>query len=114
MRGSGASPSPDSTWCSRTGGWPRPSPARAAPGFSSNSRSDAMTEPSQAIRLTIPRPAADIVKGFQGLAALVATTSFAARLDPPLTRFVFLYDLLGPVAVFYMDFCLAGRDGDPD
>jgi 4-hydroxy-4-methyl-2-oxoglutarate aldolase len=26
-----------------------------------------MTEPSQAIRLTIPRPAADIVKGFQGL-----------------------------------------------
>jgi 4-hydroxy-4-methyl-2-oxoglutarate aldolase len=26
-----------------------------------------MTEPSQAIRLTIPRPAADVVKGFQGL-----------------------------------------------
>jgi 4-hydroxy-4-methyl-2-oxoglutarate aldolase len=26
-----------------------------------------MTEPSQAIRLTIPRPAADIVKGFQSL-----------------------------------------------
>ncbi|HEX6775807.1 MAG TPA: RraA family protein [Methylomirabilota bacterium] len=26
-----------------------------------------MTEPSQAIRLTIPRPAANIVKGFQGL-----------------------------------------------
>src|SRR4030095_14310275 len=77
MRGSGASPSLGSMWCSRTGGWPRPSPARAAPGFSSNSRSDAMTEISQAIRLTIPRPAADVVKGFQGL----ATTAVADIID---------------------------------
>src|SRR6266581_1069923 len=55
-------------WCSRTGRWPPPSPARAAPGFSSNSRSDAMTEPAQAIRLDIPRPTPEVVKGFQGLA----------------------------------------------
>src|SRR2546428_1926757 len=54
-------------WCSRTGRWPRPSPAHGAPGFSSNSRSDAMTEPAQAIRLDIPRPAPEIVKGYQGL-----------------------------------------------
>src|SRR5437667_1530759 len=54
-------------WCSRTGRWPRPSPARGAPGFSSNSRSDAMTEPAQAIRLDIPRPAPEILKGYQGL-----------------------------------------------
>src|SRR5256885_10836584 len=54
-------------WCSRTGRWPRPSPARGAPGFSSNSRSDAMTEPAQAIRLDIPRPAPETVKGYQGL-----------------------------------------------
>src|SRR6266581_1973176 len=55
-------------WCSRTGPWPRPSPARDAPGSSSNSRSDDMTEPAQAIRLDIPRPAPEIVKGFQALA----------------------------------------------
>src|SRR5713226_5839461 len=55
-------------WCSRTGRWPRPSPARGAPGFSSNFRSDAMTEPAQAIRLDIPRPTPEVVKGFQGLA----------------------------------------------
>ncbi len=36
-----------------------------------------MTEPSQAIRLTIPRPAADVVKGFQGL----ATTAVADIID---------------------------------
>jgi 4-hydroxy-4-methyl-2-oxoglutarate aldolase len=36
-----------------------------------------MTEPSQAIRLTIPRPAADIVKGFQGL----ATTAVSDIID---------------------------------
>ena len=36
-----------------------------------------MTESSQAIRLTIPRPAADVVKGFQGL----ATTAVADILD---------------------------------
>ena len=36
-----------------------------------------MTEISQAIRLTIPRPAADVVKGFQGL----ATTAVADIID---------------------------------
>src|SRR5207253_2675755 len=64
-------------WCSRTGRWPRPSPARGAPGFSSNSRSDAMTEPAQAIRLDIPRPAPEIVKGYQGL----ATTAISDIID---------------------------------
>src|SRR2546425_8112783 len=64
-------------WCSRTGRWPRPSPARGAPGFSSNFRSDAMTEPAQAIRLDIPRPAPEIVKGYQGL----ATTAISDIID---------------------------------
>src|SRR2546421_6417391 len=64
-------------WCSRTGRWPRPSPAHGAPGFSSNSRSDAMTEPAQAIRLDIPRPAPEIVKGYQGL----ATTAISDIID---------------------------------
>src|SRR2546430_8056636 len=64
-------------WCSRTGRWPRPSPARGGPGFSSNSRSDAVTEPAQAIRLDIPRPAPEIVKGYQGL----ATTAISDIID---------------------------------
>src|SRR5215467_8711720 len=95
--GCGASRSRPSTWCWHTGGWPRPSPARAAPGFSSNSRSDAMTDSSSAIRLSIPRPTPEIVKGYQGL----ATTAIADIIDLSCVMRYALHDNLMLHAAIY-------------